>query len=97
MYEVRDKQILSSSPCSTWSRALGGLNAAFRGDVERGLTLEMLPSGSVQWKLEGDSPKLGWITKNAMCIRIPPGPRHDPRYNHLPLTGCDAVYYPLMR
>ncbi len=96
VYEVRDKQILFFQPQHLVTRT-GWPERGFPGDVERGLTLEMLPSGSVQWKLEGDSPKLGWITKNAMCIHIPPGPRHDPRYNHLPLTECDAVYYPLMR
>ena len=94
VYEVRDEQILFFQPVQDLVTRTGWPERGLPADVERGLTLEMLPSGSVQWKLEGESPKLGWITKNAMCIHIPPGPRHDPRYNHLPLTSCDAVYRP---
>jgi hypothetical protein len=92
VYEVRDNRILFFQPQHLVTRT-GWPERGFPADVERGLTLEMLPSGSVRWKFEGESPKRGWITKDAMCIHIPPGPRHDPRYDHLPVTACDAVYY----
>jgi hypothetical protein len=90
VYEVRDKLILAFQPQPLVTRT-GWPERGFPSDVERGLTLEMLPSGAVQWRLEGESPKVGWITKNAMCTYIPPGPRHDPRWDPYPVTTCDAV------
>lgn len=86
IYEVRDKRILFFKFQDLVTRT-GWPERGFPADVERGLTLEMLPSGTVQWKLEGESPKLGWITKNAMCT-----PRHDPRWGLI--YDCEPVHYP---
>ena len=95
IYEVRDKLILFFQPVEDLVTRTEWPERGFPADVERGLTLDMLPSGSVQWKFEGEAPKLGWITRGAMCTYIPPGPRHNPLYDAFPLTSCDAVLYPL--
>jgi hypothetical protein len=61
VYEVRDSRILFFVVAQDVATRPDWPEVGLPAEIEKGLTLEMIPSGHVRWKLEGQPPKRGWI------------------------------------
>jgi len=61
VYEVRDGRIWFYMVAQGMATRAGWPERGLPAEIEKGLTLEMIPSGQVRWKLEGLPPKRGWI------------------------------------
>ena len=61
VYEVRDKRILFFMVAQNLVTRSAWPGRGLPAEIEKGLTLEMIRSGHVRWKVEGAPPKRGWI------------------------------------
>ena len=61
VYEVRDGRIRFFMVAQGVATRADWPERGLPAEIEKGLTLEMIRSGHVRWKLEGVPPKRGWI------------------------------------
>lgn len=69
VYEVRDKRILFFMVDNQLVTRTAWPGRGLPAEVEKGLTVEMIRTGYVRWRLEGAPPRRGWIMLDGEVTR----------------------------